>query len=235
MNIFIDIETIPDQREGALEAAKEALVPPGNYSKPETIAAWREKEGEEAWRKTALDGSVGMIAAISIAIDNGPVDSFWSPALKTPLDLSPADWLLAEYDTLSRAFHYIKGAYTSDRDHTRPVFVGHNHVAFDLPFIYKRAVVHRTRPPASLPRHPKAWDQNVFDTMIEFAGVGRTIGMDRLCRALGIEGKAEGLDGSKVWDAIKEGRIEEVAGYCDGDVERTRSIYKRLTFQETAE
>ena len=48
-------------------------------------------------------------------------------------------------------------------------------------------------------------------------------------KALGIPGK-DGMDGSMVCDAFLQGRIAEIAEYCKGDVERTRQIYKRMTF-----
>ena len=101
--------------------------------------------------------------------------------------------------------------------------------AFDLPFIFRRAVILGVEPPMFLPRLPKAWDESVFDTMVQWAGHGNRISMDALCEALGIPGK-DGMDGSMVCEAFLQGRIKEIAGYCRGDVHRTREIYKRLTF-----
>ena len=52
--------------------------------------------------------------------------------------------------------------------------------------------------------------------------------MDRICRALGIPGKGD-FDGSMVattWPVDPE----KVIAYCKDDVERTRQMYKRLTF-----
>jgi len=51
---------------------------------------------------------------------------------------------------------------------------------------------------------------------------------------LGIDAKGSELgdeiDGSKVWDFIREGRIADVAAYCGGDVARAREMHRRLTF-----
>ncbi|MBU1336044.1 MAG: hypothetical protein KJ944_08530 [Alphaproteobacteria bacterium] len=58
------------------------------------------------------------------------------------------------------------------------------------------------------------------------ASSGR-IGLDRLCRALGVAGKGD-MDGSMVWDAVKAGRIDAVAEYCRGDVKRLRSVHRRM-------
>ena len=58
--LYLDIETIPDQTPGALEAIRASIEPPGNISKPETIAKWMEEnavaKSEEAWRKTGARG-----------------------------------------------------------------------------------------------------------------------------------------------------------------------------------
>ena len=41
------------------------------------------------------------------------------------------------------------------------------------------------------------------------------------------------MDGSKVWPMVQAGQIAEVADYCAGDVERTRAMFKRMTFADT--
>ena len=46
--------------------------------------------------------------------------------------------------------------------------------------------------------------------------------------------KTEGMDGSRVYDRFREGRREEIADYCLRDVELTREIYYRLTFEKPA-
>ena len=46
----------------------------------------------------------------------------------------------------------------------------------------------------------------------------------------GSELDGEEIDGSKVWDFVQAGRIDEVAEYCEADVERVRQVHRRLTF-----
>ena len=84
----------------------------------------------------------------------------------------------------------------------RPIFVGHNLVNFDLPFIYRRAVILGIQPPAFLPINPSPFNEYVFDTMLQWAGSKGRISMQNLCEALGIPGKeTDGdIDGSKVTD-----------------------------------
>lgn len=259
MNIFLDIETVPPQRDDlrlevvsaiidrhhkaieALDAEIAAIAPPANYKDPAKIAEWNESERPkkvasleakkaseraghlaaqtDAIAQTALDGFYGQIVCISYAIDE-----------EAPVSIYRQGWETAERAILEDFFTALKLIYNPSKME-RPVFVGHNHVAFDLPFIYKRAVINQIAPPAVLPINCKPWDDRVFDTMVKAAGDKGRIGMDRLCRVLGIPGKGDGMDGSKVLGACQEGRIDEVAAYCAADVIRTREIYNRLTFK----
>lgn len=251
MNIFLDIETIPDQRPGALDAfladARENFRAPSTLTKEQAakdlgmtdaseikftpkdamISKWEAEfsstkaveVAEQAWRKTSFDGGAGCIAVASIAIDDDPPIRFFSDSWQSNEQLI----LMDLFETLSQSY--------DPSVMTRPCFIGHNHIAFDLPFIWKRAIILGIRPPSFLPRSPRPWDSDiVFDTMTQWAGTGNRISMDALCSALGIPGK-DGMDGSQVWDYVRDGKIAEVAEYCAADVERTRAIYKRLTFQ----
>jgi 3'-5' exonuclease len=44
---------------------------------------------------------------------------------------------------------------------------------------------------------------------------------------LGLPGKPEGIDGSQVADYVKQGRIQEVADYCETDVVNTYRVFLR--------
>lgn len=225
MNIFLDIETIPGQKPGLRELLAADITVPGSYKKAESIAEWEAQQKpqlvEEAWRKTALDGAHGQVACASIAIDDGSPICFWEE-----------DWATAEPKILHNLFSTIEQAYDPS-SMTRPVFIGHNIAGFDLRFLYHRAVINGVRPATAIPFGANAWDSQVFDTMFEWAGRNKYVSLTKLCEALGIDGKGD-IDGSKVWDYVRAGRISEVASYCDGDVLRVREAHRRLTFQEAA-
>jgi predicted PolB exonuclease-like 3'-5' exonuclease len=81
-----------------------------------------------------------------------------------------------------------------------------------------------------LPLNAKSWSESIADTMTMFAGFGNRISLDKLCRVLGIDSPKDGIDGSKVYDYLRDGKIEEVAAYCKRDIKATREAYHRLSF-----
>lgn len=245
MNVFLDIETIPAQSpeflaqllEEATNAAEQeaaSVTPPANYKSADTIEKWWEETGnakrasiiesaassaDEQYRKTSLDGAYGQIAVIGFAINDEEPQAFYVQDYDHP-DAEPS--VISE-------FYACISSKISGRDPM--TFVGHHLIGFDLRFLLQRSYVTNTRPPVQIPFRAKPWEQDkVFDTMTEWAGVGKTIRLDKLCNALGVKGKTEGIDGSKVWDFVKAGRIAEVAEYCKDDVRAARSCYYRMNF-----
>lgn len=238
MNIYLDIETIPGQAPGLIEQFAAGITAPASYKKPESIAEWerdnKQAMAEEAWRKTSFDGAIGHIAVIGFAIGDGQPMTLYSDQYGDKA---------AERDILSQFFGAVSDAGSrmlsgGSRNVPAPTFIGHNVLDFDLRFIFQRAVMLGVRPPSCIPFDAKPWDKTVFDTMTAWAGARNRVSLDKLCKAFEIDGKGseigEEIDGSMVWDFVRDGRIADVAKYCAGDVERTREIHKRLTFESAA-
>lgn len=215
-NIFLDIETIPTQRPGTLERIRADITPPGNITKPESISKWMTENAdaaaEETYRKTALSGTLGEVVCICYALDDGPVQSFCRMSLGVP-----------ESDLLRDFF-----ASLDPREQYR--YIGHNVMAFDLRFLFQRAVINGVRPVCPLPHDTRYNGDLVYDTMLAWSGWGNRIKLSSLCEALGIQVKSGGLDGSMVWDFVQAGRVSEVVDYCEEDVEAVRDVYRRMTF-----
>lgn len=225
--IYLDIETIPGQQPWAREEAAVSVKPPGTLKKAESLAAWERDEKpqaiEEAYARTGLDAAIGQVYCIGWAVDDG------EPEVSRVADLTMG--LMSEADVLEDFFDAVRRVYSGTHG-TRPIFCGHNVTGFDLPFLYRRAVVCGIKPPPCLPRNPAPWDDYVRDTMTMWAGNRDRISLDKLCRALGIAGKGDGPTGADVWPMVQAGRGEEVAEYCKQDVIRARAIYKRLVFAD---
>jgi len=238
MIIYLDIETIPAQDSKAIaslksDADKEKLTikAPANYKDQakidEYIAAKRveiDASFDERYRKTSFDGALGQIVVASYAIDdNEPVVIYFN------------NWKSTEDEIIAALYRDLASAYKPNSQ-TRPIFVGHNILNFDLRFILQRSIILGIKPPMFIPFKAKPWDDVVFDTMTAWAGTGNRVSMAKLCEVFGIDAKGSevdgDIDGSKVWDYVQAGRIDDVATYCAGDVERTRKIYKRINFLE---
>lgn len=229
MQIFLDIETAPTEDADTLAAIRAGIRPPGNYKKPETIAQWWETEGEaaalEAIGRTALDGAAGQVIAIGLARDDDA-----PPLVLTRAPDEP------EADLLRRFFAVVQdwtagGAVTDAEGRTiwpdAPWFIAHN-AAFDLGFLWRRCIVHGLRPPFPLPGPNARPGKDYGCSMVAWAGYRDRIGLQALCRALGLpDPKAEG-NGSQAWQWWKAGDLERVETYCAGDVEAVRAIWHRL-------
>ncbi len=235
MNIYLDIETLPSLTPDARDLAARSVKPPATHKKPETIAKWWEEEGEnaieDAYRKQALDAASGELAAVGFASDDtDPV------SLVRMRHESERDFLRRALDGI---LELLETATTTGPDGHRwpvePYFVCHN-APFDLGFLWRRCVVHGVRPPFVFPR-PGARDCKDFgDTMTLWAGYRQTIGLDRLCRALGVPSpKADGIDGSQVFDLWSAGNHEAIAKYNAADVAATRECWWRLHFEPVGE
>jgi len=215
MYLYLDIETIPAQSEEVRARIAESIKPPGSMKKAETIAQWEKEQKpaavEEAIAKTALNGAYGHICCIGFAFDDEATDSY------TAFGFHEEGYAIGNF--FDRTGSRIGNRF--------PTIVGHNVSGFDIRFIWQRCIALGIRAPAWLPRDPKPWGNDVFDTMTAWAGSRDTISMDNLCAALGLPGKGE-IDGSMVGKLFAEGRHEEIAEYCRADVERTRAIHRKM-------
>lgn len=217
--VYFDIETIPCQLPGVLDEFRAAVTAPGTYKKPESIAEWlrenRDSEGEAAWLKTSFDGGMGHVCVIGLAVDDGPA----------------RDYAISNPGNREEERSVLEAFFSDLTDIGRSVLVGHNIIGFDLPFLWKRCMVLNVKPPLWFPRNPSKYSSEmVRDTMNLWDMEQRAGGsMDRICRLLGIPGKGD-VSGADVWPMVKAGDITAVAEYCRGDVERTRAMFKRMTF-----
>lgn len=223
-HLYIDVETLPDQSSSALETAKEGVKPPGTYKKPESIAGWWAAEGEaaieQAWRKTALDGTYGELAMVSYAVDDGPISThIRGKGRKAERALLQELWRGVESS--------IKQALSSEFA-VVPEFVGHN-ATFDLRFLYQRSMIRRVRPSVEIPYNAAPWAGGYYDTMYAWAGQRGAISLDNLAKALRVKNPYKGdITGATVWDAWAEGRKEELMEYNRADVAMTRDIHRIL-------
>lgn len=207
--VFVDIETLP--------AADAASVPPvrapSTYKDPEKIAAYIAERAGSAYRDTSFNPLLGRILCIGVAVDEG-----------APVVLHAAD---ENGEPDERRMLADLGAIVGTE---RTIWVGHNLAAFDLRWLYYRARKYGLPVADSIPW--EKWSKTIEDTADLAMGPnprGDMPSLSALAAFFGIPGK-QGMDGSKVYDAWKAGRIAEILAYCAHDVMMTREVHRALRF-----
>ncbi|MCX8069967.1 MAG: ribonuclease H-like domain-containing protein [Thermodesulfovibrionales bacterium] len=97
---------------------------------------------------------------------------------------------------------------------------------FDAPFLIIRSAIHRIKPTKNL--MPNRYSDEHIDLLdrLTFWGAIRRFNLDTWCKALGIESpKSEEMNGYKVSDMFKSGRIIEIARYCVLDLIATKKLF----------
>jgi 3'-5' exonuclease len=186
----------------------------------EDIAA----EEERCYQLGSLNATTGRM--LSIAVHTGPIPG-------SEVHVEPREYVFGidahgneqpEPEAL-KAFLNLLREFNYETD----VLVGHNVQSFDLPFIFQRCLIHNinVEPFVSLSRYNA---REVFDTMREWwLGDRRTISLDDLAWALGIESsKTAEQEGSKVFELYQAGKLLEIREYNLNDVRLTRKIYERM-------
>jgi 3'-5' exonuclease len=111
-----------------------------------------------------------------------------------------------------------------------PQLVTFNGSSFDLPVLRYRAMVNGVSAPglSSRPYFNRYTEDAVdlCDVLSSFSPHTKA-SLHELCRVMGLPGKPDGLDGSDVEQYFSEGRIKEIAEYCESDVVNTYRVWLR--------
>lgn len=219
--LHFDFETIPS---GSIDDI--IVKVPKTYKVQESIDKYIEENKEEQFRKRSLNTSTADLVAASIAAGDGDILSF---------SVNP-DKNLTEKELLEDFSEYVlEEAVTTDSEGTIQYSIywcGFNIRDFDLNILFKKAIKYKLYDLARLvPR--SAYDKRVIDLRELWTGTRQNDPkggnkMKDVREYLGLEGKTAGMDGSMVYDYYLEGRIEEIAHYCNCDVEEEREIFKIL-------
>jgi len=125
-------------------------------------------------------------------------------------------------------------------DKYTPQIISWNGSGFDLPVLHYRGLIHGVNASRywELGDDDKEFKWNNYisryhmrhlDLMEVMAmyNARANAPLDSLAKLCGFPGKL-GMDGSKVWDAFKEGKIKEIRDYCETDVANTHLVFLRF-------
>jgi len=112
----------------------------------------------------------------------------------------------------------------------KPQLVTFNGSSFDLPVLRYRALVHKLSAAGLSARsyfHRYTDDAvDLCDVLSSFAP-GAKCSLHELCRVMGLPGKPDAINGADVDRYFREGRIREIAEYCESDVVNTYRVWLR--------
>ncbi len=235
--LVFDIETIPEDFDALSESQQEYLL-----RRAETEEEIQQRKNEMALSPlTARAVCIGMqMVEYSNPAAENPDERFTSKTSAFSLNDSLADGEMLQCEladghisyqynekTLLETFWKILNKYPSLH------LISFNGRNFDAPFLMLRSAKLGVRPSRNLmsgtkfnyQQHTDLIDELTF-YMPTMSGATRRYNFDFFTRAFGITSpKAEGVDGSKVAQYFKDGRINEISEYCLRDVRATWELY----------
>jgi predicted PolB exonuclease-like 3'-5' exonuclease len=99
---------------------------------------------------------------------------------------------------------------------------------FDLPVLRYRAMVNRVSAGGlQVRQYFHRYTDHALDLCDALGSYmpGAKVKLDEVSKILGLTGKLEGIDGSRVEEMVLAGQIEEVARYCESDVLNTYRVW----------
>jgi predicted PolB exonuclease-like 3'-5' exonuclease len=212
--LVFDIETVPDVEGLRRLHGLDGTLPDRDVAEM-AFQLRRQKNGTDF-----LQLHLQRVVAISCALRDRDTFRVWSLGGE-----SEGELIQRFYDGIEK--------YT-------PQLVSWNGSGFDLPVLNYRALVHSVRA-------PRFWDMGDDDREFRYNNyISRyhmrhcdlmdilalyqpraNAPLDEIAQLLGLPGKL-GMDGSQVWGAYQEGRLEEIRNYCETDVVNTYLVFLRF-------
>jgi 3'-5' exonuclease len=124
----------------------------------------------------------------------------------------------------------IIAAFVSKIAELTPKLVTFNGASFDLPVLRYRAMVCGVSAPGlALRPYFNRYSEDAIDlcdVLSSFSSQNKP-SLHELCRVMGLPGKPDGMGGVDVDRYCREGRIADVAAYCETDVVNTYRVWLR--------
>lgn len=216
MKVYFDIECVKTRRPDYRERIAATIKPPATMKKAETIAKWEDEEKagavEAELDKTVFNGGLCHVTQIQYAID----------------DQDPVVLIADTVEDESLIIETFMLAISQQQSSL--IFIGHNIANFDIKILRQRCTVLGIFMPSNFLRATKAkpWDDILFDTMIQWAGVGGTVSMDNLCYYLGVQTPKSDIRGDNYGDYWSNQLFDDCRRYGIDEIVALREVYERM-------
>ena len=209
MKVVLDIETVQIPKEEWAQLVGVPVLYPDNL-----LDAGEAGHQDREYEKSAFDGTYSRVICIGMLI--------FSDAMEPK---GAVCWYGSSEQELLRQFWSRLGVI-------RPsLFITHNGLGFDLPFLKKRSIIHQVKPTLDISLARFRTDP-VYDTMAVWSNWDSRgwVKLDVLARVLNVESKSG--SGSQVAEMWARGQWKEVAEYCLQDTYVTYACYSRMNFRQ---
>ena len=207
--LHFDIETIP-----FTEPTMDDITPPANYKSAEAITKFKSNPAnlKKVIKQRSVDLIDSKVICISFALNEDKIQSLYGDD-EEELVNKFSDWYMGAMEN--------KELFTA-------IFSGYNCREFDYPIMALRLQKYNCRAKTFFPMSMRR--ERFFDPLLSLSGLrwGYKVSMDRLCNFYGLEGKS-GVTGADVYDMHKDGRWDDIAKYCESDVELLRNLYFKMS------
>jgi DNA polymerase elongation subunit (family B) len=220
MKVVLDIETVQAPRdEWAWIAGCVSQIDPSCIENAEDLftrseAEERKKNLDDLYEKSSFDGTYSRIVCIGMIMLSDSMEP-----------QGAVSWYGPNEGELLRQF------WTKLAQLRPSLFITHNGLGFDLPFIKKRSIIRRVKPSCEI-LLAKFRTEPVYDTMAVWSNweTRGWVKLDVLARALNVETKSG--SGKQVAEMWAHGQGKDVAEYCLQDTYVTYACYCRMTFRD---
>lgn len=221
--LFIDIETVADQRElGDLNDRMAKLWTVKADWQRANEDSMKDKSDEEIYEEAAgWFPEFGRIVCISIGqVHFNEIDMPQMAKIKSFYGDDETELLKEFNGTMQAIFN----------KNPNVKLVGHNIKRFDLPWIVKRSLINQVLIPYQFHfQKQKPWENCLLDTyeIWKFGGVNST-SLDLICAALGVPSPKNEVSNTEVSERYWNGELEKIKDYCEGDVKATMNVMLRM-------
>ena len=221
MKVVLDIETVQASRDdwarlvGQSQVGRDSVRLAEEYDLFAAGAAEEQRHVEdELYAKSAFDGTFSRIVCIGLLEFSDQMEA-----------RSAVAWYGGNERELLRQFW---ARLAQDRP---GLFITHNGLGFDLPFIKKRSIINQVKPSLEI-NLAKFRTEPVYDTMAIWSNWDTRgwVKLDVLARALQVETKSG--SGEQVAEMWEKGQGRELALYCLQDTYVTYACYSRMNFRQ---